>query len=304
MPEACIVCDGKASDLQELHDILNSASPVAFRVRRRLGTVAVTDPDDSRLLALAEQAARRAGRLLLERFGQPATGVDRKSSATDMVSDADREAEQAIRDLLRRERPADAVLGEERGATRGDGGLLWVVDPLDGTTNYLYRHPIWSVSIACEDDRGARVGVVHHPSIGETFTAVRGGGALLDGAPIGASDATDLSRSLIGTGFGYRAEVRAEQARALAEILPCVRDVRRGGSAAIDLCWVACGRLDGFYELGVQRWDTAAGVLIAREAGAVVTPLQPVGVAEAGVLAAAPGVHDALTSLVGPALLH
>lgn len=262
------------------------------------------DLADSQLLGLAEEAARSAGRLLLERFGRPPTGVDRKSSATDMVSDADREAEGLIRDLLRRERPGDAVLGEERGASSGSGGLLWVVDPLDGTTNYLYRHPIWSVSIACEDDRGARVGVVHHPYIGETFTAVRGSGAFLDGAPIAVSGATELSRSLIGTGFGYRAEVRAEQARALVEILPVVRDVRRGGSAALDLCWVACGRLDGFYELGVQRWDTAAGVLVAGEAGAMVTPLQPAGEAEGGVLAAAPGIHDALASLVGAALLH
>ena len=276
----------------------------AGAARRTLARVSAIHPDDRRLLALAEEAARTAGRLLLDRFGLPPTGIDRKSSATDMVSDADRESEGLIRDLLSRERPGDAVLGEERGASRGEGGLLWVVDPLDGTTNYLYRQPTWSVSIACEDDDGARVAVVHQPVADETFTAVRGAGARLDGAAISASDATELARSLIGTGFGYRAEVRAQQARALVEILPAVRDVRRAGSAAIDLCWVACGRLDGYYELGVQRWDTAAGVLIAREAGAVVTPLQPVGVAEAGVLAAAPGVHDALTSLVGPALLH
>ncbi|HET6847610.1 MAG TPA: inositol monophosphatase family protein [Gaiellales bacterium] len=262
------------------------------------------DHDDGTLLAVAEEAARSAGRLLLDRFGRPPTGVDRKSSATDMVSDADRESEQLIRELLRRERPGDAVLGEERGATLGGGGLLWVVDPLDGTTNYLYRHPTWSVSIACEDDDGARVAVVHQPATGETFTAVRGGGARLGAEPVAVSDASELARSLIGTGFGYRAEVRVEQARALVEILPAVRDMRRRGSAALDLCWVACGRLDGYYELGVQRWDTAAGVLIAREAGAVITPLEPVGAAEGGVLAAAPGIHDALNGLVGAALLH
>jgi len=266
--------------------------------------VASIDPDDDQLLRLADEAARSAGRLLLGRFRRPATGVDRKSSATDMVSDADREAEGLIRDLLRRERPDDAILGEERGSTAGAGGLLWVVDPLDGTTNYLYGHPTWSVSIACEDDRGARVAVVHHPVAGETFTAVRGRGALLDGVGIRVSDATDLSRSLIGTGFGYRAEVRAEQARALVEILPAVRDVRRAGSAAIDLCWVACGRLDGYYELGVQRWDTAAGVLVAQEAGAAVSPLEPSGSAEGGVLVAGPGIHDALSGLVRAALLH
>src|SRR4051794_164741 len=158
---------------------------------RTLGHMPI-DPDDSELLILAEGAARTAGQLLVERFAQPPTGVDRKSSSTDMVSDADREAEQLIRDLIRRERPGDSVLGEERGATAGGGGLLWVVDPLDGTTNYLYRHPTWSVSIACEDGDGGRVAVVHHPILGETFTAVRGGGARLQGAPTRVSDASDL----------------------------------------------------------------------------------------------------------------
>ncbi len=264
----------------------------------------MTELDDSRLLVLAERAARSAGQLLLDRFTRPPTGVDRKSSSTDMVSDADRDAEALIRRLLRDERPDDGILGEEAGGGAGGDGLLWVVDPLDGTTNYLYRQPVWSVSIACEDELGARVGVVHHPSLGETFTAVRGGGAFRDALPITASPVTDLSRSLIGTGFAYQAGVRAGQARALVEIVPAVRDVRRAGSAALDLCWVACGRLDGYYELGVKRWDTAAGQLIAREAGARLTHLDAVGESGDGVLAAAPGIHDALLSLVRAALLH
>jgi myo-inositol-1(or 4)-monophosphatase len=220
------------------------------------------------------------------------------------VSDADRDAERLIRQILRDERPDDAILGEEGGATDGSDELLWVVDPLDGTTNYLYRHPVWSVSLACEDAAGARVGVVHHPPAGETFTAMRGRAALLNGRPVAASDATDLSRSLVATGFSYSSDVRAWQARALLEILPAVRDVRRGGSAALDLCWVACGRLDGYFEFGTHRWDRAAGALIAREAGAAVRELDPVGGSGEGILAAAPGIDAALSSLVGAALLH
>ncbi|HEY0387456.1 MAG TPA: inositol monophosphatase family protein [Gaiellales bacterium] len=269
--------------------------------------MARTAVEDELLLALAERAARAAGELLLDRFVRPATGVDRKSSATDMVSDADRDAEALIRELLRGERPGDAILGEEGGGSDAAGSgdqLLWVIDPLDGTTNYLYRHPVWSVSVACEDEGGARAGVVHHPSIGETFTGVRGGGAFLNGRPIAVSEARDLSRSLIATGFSYSAEVREGQARSLVDILPAVRDVRRGGSAAIDLCWVACGRLDGYFEFGTQRWDRAAGALIAREAGAVVSEPEPVGAGGEGVVAAAPGIHASLSSLVRAALLH
>ena len=261
-------------------------------------------PDPVKLEALALEAATAAGDLLLERFNAPPTGVERKSSSTDMVSDADRDAERLIRDILLRARPGDAILGEEQGEQAGGSGLLWVVDPLDGTTNYLYREPIWAVSIACEDADGALAGVVLHPCMGETFTAMRGGGARLNGRPTAVSGEADLSRSLIGTGFSYARHVREEQARSLVDILPRVRDVRRAGSAAIDLAWVACGRLDGYYELGTHRWDRAAGELIVREAGGVVTPLEPVGDSGDGVLAAGPALHSALNDLVGAALLH
>jgi myo-inositol-1(or 4)-monophosphatase len=259
--------------------------------------------DHQALLEVAVAAAVAAGDLLLERFRRPATGVERKSSSTDMVSDADRDAEALIRSLIGERRPGDAVLGEE-GGRAGAGDLLWVVDPLDGTTNYLYRQPVWAVSVACEDADGGVAGVVHHPCLGETFTAVRGGGAFCNGAPIAVSASGDLARSLIGTGFAYSAHVRAGQARALSEILPRVRDVRRGGSAAIDLAWVACGRLDGYYELGTRRWDRAAGVLLVSEAGGVVSPLAPVGDSGDGVLAAGPALHAHLAALVAPALLH
>lgn len=266
--------------------------------------MAATDVDDDRLLEIALDAARAAGALLLDRFGRPATGIQRKSSATDMVSDADRDAEALIREVIGRARPRDAVLGEESGDAEGASGLRWVVDPLDGTTNYLYRHPVWAVSVACEDAHGARVGVVYQPCLAETFTAVRGRGARRNGDAIRVSDATELARSLIGTGFSYTAEVRAGQARALVEILPQVRDVRRGGSAAIDLAWVACGRLDGYYELGTRHWDRAAGVLLVQEAGGVTTRLEPVGASGEGVLAANPALHAQLSHLVARALLH
>src|SRR5215470_2373624 len=212
-------------------------------------------PEPDQLLEVAEEAAAAAGRLLLQRFAQPATGVERKSSSTDMVSDADRDAEAAIRSIIARHRPDDAILGEESGVVSGATGLRWVVDPLDGTTNYLYGQPLWSVSIACEDAAGAVVAVVLDPCRDEAFTAARGGGARLNGRPIAVSQAGELQRSLIGTGFSYAPAVREGQARALIEILPRVRDVRRAGSAAVDLAWVACGRLDGYYELGTRHWD-------------------------------------------------
>ena len=162
-----------------------------------------------------------------------------KSTATDMVSDADRAAEDASAELLRRVRPDDALLGEEGTAATGSSGRRWVVDPLDGTTNYLYGLPVWAVSVAVEDDRGGVAGVVLDPSRDELFAATRGGVATLDGTPIRVREETPLERSLIATGFAYDAAERAEQSRVLQHVLPRVRDVRRAGAAAIDLAWVA-----------------------------------------------------------------
>jgi myo-inositol-1(or 4)-monophosphatase len=244
-------------------------------------------------LALAEQAARRAGGLLAARFGDPASGVETKSSATDLVSDADRAAEEAILELLRTERPDDGLLSEEGGdgahagpgpPASGDGERRWVVDPLDGTTNFLYGLPAWCVSVALEDADGGLVGVVHDPLAGETFTAERGRGCRLNGRAVRIRDQQPLERALVATGFGYEAAVRSLQARALTTVLPRVRDLRRGGSAALDLAWLAAGRLDGYWELGVKPWDVAAGTLCVREAGGVVRPLdaEPPGLAAAG----------------------
>lgn len=196
--------------------------------------------------------------------------VETKSSRTDVVSEIDREAERVLVAGILRERPDDAILGEEGGAHAGTSGVRWILDPLDGTTNYLYRYPAHAVSIGIEIDGEVRVGVVHDSVHDEVFTAIRGGGAYRDGAPIAASRCGDLATALLATGFQYRAEIRAEQAATLARILPHVRDVRRGGSAALDLCWIADGRLDLYYEGGLAEWDFAAGALIAAEAGAVV----------------------------------
>src|SRR4051794_37882191 len=195
----------------------------------------------------------------MERFGGPARGLDVKSTATDMVSDADREAEAAIAELLARERPDDALVAEEGSGEGGSSGRRWVVDPLDGTTNYLYGHPQWCVSVALEDGDGGLAGVVHDPWRGETFRAARGAGAELDGARIEVRDHDDLSTALVATGFGYDPERRAAQAEILRRVLPRIRDIRRAGAAALDLAWLAAGRLDGYYERGPNPWDWAAG---------------------------------------------
>ena len=212
-----------------------------------------------------------------------------------MVSDADRDAERTIAELLHAERPDDGLLGEEGADAGGSSGRRWVVDPLDGTTNYLYRFPAWAVSVALEDDEGALAGVVHDPVSGETFTAERGRGARLDGMPINVADHDRLDTALVATGFGYDPEVRAGQAELLRRVLPRVRDIRRAGAAALDLCYVACGRLDGYFERGLNHWDWAAGVLIVREAGGEVEELEG---GRPGLAAAGPRLVSALAELV------
>src|SRR3954468_8226098 len=253
------------------------------------------------LLELAVRAARAAGDLLLDRSSRPATGVEHKSSATDPVSDADRDAEALIRTLLHRERPDDALLGEEGGASAGDTALRWVVDPLDGTVNYLYRFPAWCVSIACEDAQGGLVAAVFDPARRELFTAVRGQGAACDGQPLRVRSGSELQTALVGTGFGYVARQRARQAEGAARLIPQVRDIRRAGSAALDLAWVAAGRLDGFYEHGLNPWDRAAGELLVREAGGRVDDLPAADGLPPGIIAAG-GAFSSLEAAVQEAV--
>jgi myo-inositol-1(or 4)-monophosphatase len=236
--------------------------------------------------------------LLLERFGAPAQGVVSKTSSTDMVSDADHAAEEAIVELVGSERPDDGLLGEEGASEEGTSGRCWVVDPLDGTTNFLYGIPQWAVSIALEDQAGSAVGVVLNPVTGELFRATRGGGAELNGKPIRVREGATLERSLMATGFGYDAERRRVQAQAAARIIPRVRDIRRAGAAALDLAWLAAGRLDGYWERGLKPWDWAAGRLLVAEAGGAVAELEgePYGLA-----AASPSLLPELVALVAEA---
>lgn len=255
--------------------------------------------DTQELLELAVAAAEGAGALLVERSRQPARGVDAKTTATDLVSDADRDSESLILGLLERHRPDDGVLGEEGAGKDSGSGLTWIVDPLDGTVNFLYGLPWWAVSVAAADETGSVVGCVHNPVASETFTAVRGEGALLNGSPISVSDGTDLAKALIATGFAYSSRAREVQAEVVARVLPAARDVRRMGSAALDLCSVACGRVDGFYEAHLEEWDKAAGRLIVAEAGGIVTELAPpIPELSPGLIASNQHLHESLSRLI------
>ncbi len=257
--------------------------------------------DTAELSAVAVEVAEAAGALLLGYAGQRASGGDlgvaTKSSATDPVSEADRAAERLISERLAAARPDDGLLAEEDQADRrGTSGLRWVVDPLDGTVNFLYGLPQWCVSVACEDDHGAIVAVVHDPSRGETFRAARGAGAHLADATLAVTRVAALSDALVATGFAYAPEVRADQGRDVARLLPRVRDVRRAGSAALDLAWCAAGRLDAYVEFGLKPWDWAAGRLLVVEAGGVVSEhTRALGQQEvAGLVAGGRTAHDAL----------
>lgn len=258
-------------------------------------------PDPDALVDLAVDVAGQAVRLLLDGVGRARATVETKSSATDMVSEMDRASEHLIVSGLLAARPDDGIVGEEGSSTEGVSGLRWVIDPLDGTTNYLYGHPGWAVSIAAEDAEGVVAGVVADGVHREVFTATRGGGARRNGDAISCSVADDMAIALVGTGFGYDPERRRAQGEVIAGLLPRVRDIRRMGAAAVDLCSVACGRLDAYYERGLAWWDLAAGALVATEAGAVVSSLDGGPMVPGSVLAAAPGLatplRDALCSL-------
>ena len=252
----------------------------------------------SELVDLAVEAAHAAGALLLDRFRGPAQGVESKSTHTDLVSDADRASEDLLIDLIASKRPDDGIVSEEGGGGSSSSGLSWVIDPLDGTINYLFGIPVWCVSIAVEDSDGGLAGVIHDPNRGETFTAARGGGSFLNGRHLEVSQRTDLSSALIGTGFAYDARARKVQAELVSRILPEARDIRRAGSAALDLAALSCGRLDAFYEAPMEHWDKAAGILIAAEAGAVVSELPaPFGLSP-GVIAGNEALHDQIHRLL------
>jgi myo-inositol-1(or 4)-monophosphatase len=252
-------------------------------------------------MTVAIDAARAAGRQLIESFGAEATGVDAKSSHTDLVSDADRQSETVIVSAIRRAFPQDAIVAEEGSLERGGSGRTWYIDPLDGTINYLYGIPHWSVSIACVDERGGLVGVVFDPCRDEMFSGERGAGARVGATRLAVSEQGDLAQALIATGFAYVAEARASQALLLRTLLPAVRDIRRFGSAALDLAWLSRGRVDGYFESGVQGWDIAAGSLLVREAGGAVTEVRGIGHDRRPGLVASNGrIHEPLRALLVP----
>jgi myo-inositol-1(or 4)-monophosphatase len=248
-------------------------------------------------LALATDLAREAGALALQM--RAGIGVlETKSSPTDVVTEADKAVEKLLVTALSSARPLDGLLGEEGAGSPGTSGFRWVIDPIDGTVNYLYGIPQWAVSIGFEDASGAVVGVVYDPNKDELWQAVRGGGAALNGVPLRCSTVSSLAGALVGTGFGYEAHVRAFQSQLLPTLLPAVRDIRRQGAGSLDLCSVAGARLDAYFEKGLSPWDLSAGSLIASEAGAVVSGLRGRAASADLVVAAGPGVHAALVALL------
>ena len=262
-------------------------------------------PDLDDLLATAVAAACRAGDLLLEaqqrRLDGELLDVATKSTRTDPVSEADRRAERAIVAEILDARPDDGIVGEEdQGDRPGTSGLRWVVDPLDGTVNFLHHVPQWAVSVAVEDDHGALVGVVHHPDLDETFTATRGGGAWLGDRRLAVTDKRDVDEVLLTTGFAYDQELRRGQFDAFVRWGRAVRYLRRFGAAALDLAWVAAGRCDAYVEAALNPWDWSAGTLLVTEAGGRVSHVEVAygAVTRSTIVAAGPTTHDGIVELV------
>jgi myo-inositol-1(or 4)-monophosphatase len=279
----------------------------------------VTDEDPGELLGLAVAIAREAGEMLAEHGARPEV-VGTKTSPTDVVTEMDQAAERLIRARILAERPYDAILGEEGGQTGGDAPVRWIVDPLDGTVNYLYGLPDWAVSIAAEVGGQVVAGAVCVPCRDALYGAVTGGGAWraglsrsaasfgnksrdlpADRQPVACRGDVSLPRALIATGFGYERGRRVVQGQVLSAVLPRVRDIRRNGACSVDLCSLAAGNVDGYYERGVQYWDIAAGTLIAREAGAVVGGLAGKPAGPSMTIGAGPALfaelHDLLLGL-------
>jgi myo-inositol-1(or 4)-monophosphatase len=273
-------------------DLMLSGQPLPEPVLRELEELAVT-------------AAGAAGRFIVDDRPRGMGVLDTKSSVNDIVTVMDQESEVLLRRILLGARPDDAILGEEDGASAGTSGVTWVIDPIDGTVNYLYGIPAYCVSVAAViGDAGTPgqwqpvAGAICNPVTGEIFHSRLGGGAHVlvadEDTAIRVNTVDVLLQSLVATGFGYVPEVRARQGEVVSAMLPEIRDIRRAGSAALDLCAVACGRVDAYYESGLNPWDLAAGWIIAAEAGALVTGLNGIPPGEAAVVAAGPGVHASL----------
>jgi myo-inositol-1(or 4)-monophosphatase len=257
-------------------------------------------PDPQELMKLAVEIAQEAGDMLLAKRPARPEILATKSSPTDVVTVLDRASEELIRKRISEVRPYDAILGEEGGDTPGEGVVRWVVDPIDGTVNFLYGLPDWAVSIAVEVDGEIVAGAVNNVPRGELFSASLGGGAWLKGERLRCNTGVPLGRALVATGFGYGSDRRRVQAQVLTQVLPVVRDIRRGGSCAIDLCSVAAGRVDAYYERGTNYWDFGAAGLIAAEAGARLGGLHGKAAGTDMTLCAAPGLFEELHDLLAP----
>ncbi len=249
-------------------------------------------------MALAESIAVAAADLLVEGLRRARSDVSTKSSRTDMVTEMDLASEALLVQRIRAARPDDAVLGEEGAAISGTSGVRWVLDPIDGTTNYLYGHAGFAVSVAAEVGGRSLVGVVVDPLHAEVFSAVRDRGAFRNGEAIHVSTKSELATALVATGFAYDATRRRRQAAVVGALIDRVRDIRRMGAASVDLCSVACGRVDGYYEKGLERWDVAAGGLIAAEAGARTGDLDGGALSGSFALASAPGIFTELRGVL------
>jgi len=275
--------------------------------RQRLSGQALSEPFLRELEDLAISAARAAGKFIVQDRPRGLGVLDTKSSVNDIVTVMDQQSEALLRSHLLGARPDDAILGEEAGSREGTSGITWVIDPIDGTVNYLYEIPAYCVSVAAViGDAGTAgqwqpvAGAICNPLTAEVFHARAGGGAHVlegdDDTVIRVNTVDVLLQSMVATGFGYLPEVRARQGKVLAAILPEIRDIRRAGSAALDLCAVARGTVDAYYESGLNPWDLAAGWIIATEAGAVVSGLNGMAPGQAAVVAAGPGIHGSLLS--------
>ena len=263
------------------------------------GTIVTTSTSiGSQLRLVAESLAREAGDMALRgRKSGPLT-VTTKSSPIDVVTKFDKASEAMITEGLAKARPDDAIIGEEGASKQGTSGITWHIDPIDGTTNFYFDVPMWAVSIGAVDEHGPLAGAVYVPALGEMFSGTRGEGSTLNGMPISVRENNDIADALVCTGYSYQISERAVHAKRVAEIVMKVRDIRRFGAAAIDLCFVACGRLDAYFEEHLNSWDLIAGQVIATEAGAVFSDYVGNAVTPAQVLAATPGVHADLIHLI------
>jgi myo-inositol-1(or 4)-monophosphatase len=257
---------------------------------------------DTSLLQLCISLARQGGDHAARCRGNGLGNLVHKSSATDLVTQCDRSTEKLIVDRIRAERPDDSIIGEEGASYDGTSGLVWHLDPIDGTTNFVYGGTAWCTSVAVVDSEGSVAGAVYIPVTQELFSAFRGAGATLNGVSISCSDTELLSQALVATGFSYEPARRVVQAARLSGLIASIRDIRRSGSAAVDLCSVACGRVDAYYEDYLNSWDIAAGELIACEAGAVSSGFDARPSTPAHLVVAAPKIHIQLqAALAAPA---